>query len=363
MANIKQTSFKLHSTLSDCGNWPTKNHKGQVAKSESIRLWYYLRAMDQNGSGWGEFSLDELTEFFDRSVYTIRRWLAWGRQLGLFREKLKLGNKYRVYYSSVTRVAMAVGVSDLGAIAEEGLERIKDLKFAATEATALRLQNQSRHKELSNHSHESVRAKVIDPERVLSSELGIGAILTRKGRFTFVKINTFAIGATQQHIARTLGRHPSTVQRRLGDSYRKKRSLNPVVKTQLVAPPRTESYAIDATSPSKTRFIPGQRIIRTKLGVFRLAPNIYKFEVELQPGHCTRWRLNRRIAAAAVAEELDQSWKLSPEHLAHKAAFRESEAYKRRLSVKKNEPAGVLTHDYDVIATSVITLHAEGGVV
>ncbi|MDZ7970496.1 MAG: hypothetical protein RM368_37160, partial [Nostoc sp. DedSLP03] len=283
MANIKQTSFKLHSTIADCGNWPSKNHKGQVAKSESIRLWYYLKAWDQNGSGWGEFSLDELTAFFDRSVYTIRRWLKWGRQLKFFRAIAKLGNKYRVYYSSVTRVAIAVGITDLGAISQEDIQRLKDLKFAATEATALRLQNQSRYKELSNHNHESVKAKVIDPEQVLSSELGMGAILTRKGRFTFVKYNTFAVGATQQRIAKTLGRHPSTVQRRLGNSYRQKRSLDPVVKTQLVAPPRITSEGTGpAPAPSKTRFIPGQRIIRTKLGVFRLAPNIYKFEQELQ---------------------------------------------------------------------------------
>ncbi|MDZ7970516.1 MAG: hypothetical protein RM368_37260, partial [Nostoc sp. DedSLP03] len=77
----------------------------------------------------------------------------------------------------------------------------------------------------------------------------------------------------------------------------------------------------------------------------RLAPNIYKFEQELQRSRFARWRLSRAITAAAVAEELDQSWKLTPYHLAHKAAFRQSEAYKQRLSVEKIAPAGYLENN------------------
>lgn len=334
MVNIKQTHFKLHSTLADSGFWPFKNHKGQVAKSESIRLWYYLRSQDSNGAGWGEFSLDDLCSFFDRSIYTIRRWIKWGVELGLFRAVIKLGNKYRVYYSSLVKVCLSLEIDDLGAIAQVEVERLKELKFAATEATALRLQNQSRHKELSNHNHESVKSKVIDPDRVLSSELGIGAILARIGRFTFLKNNTFVVGVTQQHVARTLNRHPTTVQRRLSNSYRQERGINQILKTQLVARPLTDAYIVGGV-PSP-RIKPGQRIIRTKLGVFRLAPNIYKAEdLELASGHFTRWRLAKANRAAAIASELDQSWKLTPEHLAHKAAFRQSEAYNQRLSVEK----------------------------
>lgn len=358
MTNIKQTHFKLHSTLADCGFWPNKNHKGQVTKSESIRLYYYLRAQDSNGAGWGEFSLDELCSFFDRSIYTIRRWMKSGTELGLFRAILKLGNKYRVYYSSLVKVAVGLEITDLGAIAQVEVERLKDLKFAATEATALRLQNQSRHKELSNHNHESVKSKVIDPDRVLSSELGTGAILARIGRFTFLKNNTFVVGVTQQHVAKTLNRHPATVQRRLSNCYRQHRGIAPITKTQLVAPPRTEAYGTGAApAPSKVRFVPGQRIIRTRLGVFRLAPNIYKAEdLELTSGHFTRWRLAKANRAKAIAEELDQSWKLMPEHLAHKAAFRQSEAYKRRLSLEKSVAAGVYLDNSLVIESTLNTI-------
>lgn len=335
MADTK-LGTKIHSTLADPGFWPNKNHKGQVAKADSIKLWYYLRSLDPSGSGWGEFSLEAAAQFFDRSIYTIRRWLKWGDELGLFRARIKLGNRYRVYYSSLVKVCLRLEITHLGAIAQVEDTRLAELKFAATEAIALRLQNQSRFKEMSNHP-EDVREKVIDPDQIISSDLGLGAILTRSGRFTFLKNNTFAVGASQKLLGWNLNRHPATVQRRLSDAYRRKRGIAPILKTQLVAPPRTESYGTgEKPAPSKVRIIPGQRIIRTKLGVFRLAPNIYKAEdLELTPGYSTRSRLSKASRAAANAAELDQSWKLAPEHLAHKAAFRQSQAYKQRLSVEK----------------------------
>lgn len=335
--------IRIHGAIADSGLWPEKNLKGQVLHHDAIKLWYWLRSQDPLGSGWAEIKLLEVAETFDRSRYTITRWINWGLQLGFFRARVRLGVKhFRIYYSSAISICANRGISTLGAIAQVEVDRLKNLKFAATEAEALKLQAQSRYTEVNRHNHESVKAKVIDPVRVLTSDLGKGATLTRKGRFTFLKSSALPIGGSQKGIASRMGRHADTVQRRLADQYRANHGLDPVLKTQLVARPLTEHDAPPSGVPTKVSFRPGQRIIRTREGVFRLTNNIYGLDnVFVESVRYKRYALNRAIAKIAIAEELDQSWKLSPEHLAHKAAFRQSQAYKQRLSLEKSTAAGV----------------------
>lgn len=310
--HVLQPTFKIHAALADGGLWQSKNHRGQVPKYESIKLWYFLRSIDPAGSGWAQIELKTVAEFFDRSIYTIRRWLRWGRHIKAFRAVTKLGNGfYRVHYAALTKVAIAQGIFNLGAICYVKQDDLKTLKFAATEAEAMRLQNQTQF----NESKKVGKERIPTPKQLVNSELGRGSILMRRGRFTFLKFNTPDYGTSQNRIAWHLGRHPSTVQRRLSNTYRQERSIKPVDKTQLATAPRRES-----SNGGKVQFIPGQRIIRLTEGVFRLGCNVYDSSVDMTSAKAERYRLKKAIAKSQDGD----SWKFEPEYQLLMSAWRES---------------------------------------
>lgn len=312
--------IRIHSALADGGLLPAKNTKGQIAKWESIKLWYFLRGVDAAGSGWAEFNLHQVAAFFERSVYTIRRWCRWGKSLKLFRAVHHLGNGfYRIHYTSLAKTALSQGLTELGGIAYVAQHELKTLRFAATETTTMQLQNQSRFNEARRKENKSKR--IATPTEFVQSQLGVGSILFRRGRFTFLKFNSAYYGTAQSTVAEKLGRHPSTVQRRLSNSWREKRGIGTIAKTQLVTPPRTKLKPIKGSKYGVREIpLPQQHIIRVSEGVFRLGANVYDLPVVLSSGKAQRQALKRALQPS----RFDDEWKYLPDYQALKEAWRDA---------------------------------------
>lgn len=136
----------------------------------------------------------------------------------------------RVYLAGVIPVALVLGVSDLGVCFELEADQIWQLRQATTEAVALHYQQTSIFS--SKRRSRSGGGVPLSLESILADKRG-GGIVARGERYTYVDSIVITIGGSQQTTANFLGRHESTVQRRLSNLERERRSLPPLKRTQL----------------------------------------------------------------------------------------------------------------------------------
>lgn len=336
------TTFHAH--LADCGLWPNKNLKGQVKGQCAIELWYLLRGFDKQGCGSATINLSEAAKILQISLPSVRRRIKNGLDLNLFAGVLRVGvNKYRIFYKSVTSVCSILEIADPGACWDADIADIPYLKFGATEAEAMKLQNQSQYVE-SHRKKNRCFKNLLSPEEMTSSELCNGQILFRRGRVVFLKRSANFYGSSQERLAWNAGRHISTVQRRLSNGYRERHGLKRVAKTQLALPPKTFKQEVP-NRPPITRYYPGQHLITVPhLGKFRLACNIYSIPIELQSKRYARAKIKRSIQQKADRELVSNDWKLEPEYQAFRRA--ESTVFNKvSLSLNTSAPAG-LTHNH-----------------
>ena len=306
-------SVTVHAALADPGNWITKNHKGQVSGHSAIKFRYFLEANDIQGSGNLTLDLRLAAIAFERSVYTIRRWIKFGLAMGILRSCRRVGTKtYRIFYTSLAKICQRYNLADLGACVEVEACDLNQAKFIVTEATAEQLQKQSRWHE-KEHKRKNLKKCVPSPEVLTTSDLGSGAILCKQGRFTFLKSYAHPHGGSQKRIAWELGRHPSTVQRRLANGYRQDHDLKPIPKTQLLTAPKRE---MDGSGIKK--LVPGQKLWRLSFGLFKLGCNVYDTQRELIPKRYCRRRVKRAI------ESVDDNWKSNPEYQTLKQAWKQA---------------------------------------
>lgn len=332
------TTFHAH--LADCGLWPDKNLKGQVRGQCAIELWYLLRAIDKKGSGSATINLNDAAKILQISLPSVRRRIKAGLDLGLFGGVLKVGvGQVRIFYKSLSSVCTTLGITDLGACWDADISEIPYLKFGATEAEALKLQNQSQYVE-NRRKKKGSFSRLLSPKEMTSFDLCQRQILFRRGRVTFLKRTANFYGGSQERIAYDGGRHVSTIQRRLSDGYRHRHGLERITKTQLAVPPKTFKQDIPGRPPI-TSYYPGQHLITVPhLGKFRLTCNIYSIDIELQSKRYARAKIKRSIKQKADQELISNDWKLDPRYQALKGA--ESAVFnKGSLSVKNFSPAGL----------------------
>jgi hypothetical protein len=330
----------FHAHLADCGLWPNKNLKGQVRGQCAIELWYLLRGLDKQGAGSATINLNEAAKILQISLPSLRRRIKSGLDLGLFGGVVKgeVG-QVRIFYKSLKSICTSLGIADPGACWEGDIADIPYLKFGATEAEAVKLQNQSQYVESRRKKKRSFK-KLLSPEEMTSSELCNGQILFRRGRVTFLKRSANFYGGSQDRIAWNEGRHISTIQRRLSNGYREKHGLDRIAKTQLAVPPKTFKQEIPGRPPI-TRYYPGQHLITIPhLGKFRLTCNIYSINIELQSKRYARAKIKRSIQRKADQEMISDNWKLQPEYQAMRRA--ESAVFNKvSLSLTTSPPAGL----------------------
>jgi hypothetical protein len=317
------TFVNVHATLLDGGLWPDCNDKGQTKGQLAIQLYYLARALDPAGSGSAVIDLVEAAKILEISIYSVRRRMQWAFNHGLFRAKLRIGTqKIKVYYTALQHICVRLNIADIGACTEIEISQLRNLKFAATEATALQLQNRSRWSE--SNRKKCDRRKTLDPQQMTTSELGAGAILFKKGRVTFLKRSHTAYGGSQKRLAWELGRHPSTIQRRLSDGYRAKHGLDPIPKTQLAVSPKV-TLSRPTSKGAITKLALGQNIIYIPgYGRFRLATNVYDINLTLKPKRRTRHKIKRAFLKEENRLLISDDWKLDPEYQALKSAWKAS---------------------------------------
>jgi hypothetical protein len=297
LQSTQVTSGIIHGAIADCGLWcDRKNAKGQVKGHQSVQLYYYLRAKDTKGSGWYDVSLDTVSRDLQISIYALRRWIKSGLDLKLFHAAIryKVG-VVRVWYSCVVNVCIQNGIADIGAIAKIDMSALGELKYIATHAQALLLQHQSRYREAKKSKKCDRARKTFDPSEVISSSLCTGPILFRRGRLIFLRRSHLPYGGSQRRIAWELGRHESTIQRRLSDSYRRRHGIDPIPKVQLLAAAKVVETFLPARLTPIRRILPGQSIVEVPgLGKFRRCTNLYSENLELISARRLRSRLKVR---------------------------------------------------------------------
>jgi hypothetical protein len=315
-------SITIYSAIADPGNWSNKNHKGQVAGSDCFKLWDLLHSGDIDGCGNVIVDLKVAAHFLGKSLYTIRRWLKAGLRLGFFRGSKRVGTKqYRIFYASKQNVCKSLQITDIGACIEVEVSDLNKSKFLATEAEALKLQNQSKWLE-KEKKRKNLKKCVPAAETLTTSEICSGAILCKADgdRFTYLKFYAHAHGGSQKRIAHEMGRHPSTIQRRLSNGYRQKHGLAAIAKTQIFAPVQRDAPNSQGIRKIVTH---GEgKIWKTRLGLFKVCPNVYDVPHQLVSKRYLRGKIKRALKAHALAEEARewleadnayQEWLASPE--------------------------------------------------
>lgn len=199
--------------MAQSGNWQQTNSQGKVAGENSIKLWYYARFFDADGSGKCYIRIPEVSAFFERSPKQIKRWLNDGIKLGFFRNCKKiLPGSYVVAYTSTLKVAQKLGLKKLGAIAQIPLEGLKDLRRYASKITALAIQRASEYRQQSKKAC-GIKLKIGDA--LQPSGIAAGGILFRTPRFLICRSDIQLVGGSQRGIAQSLNRAEITVQRHL----------------------------------------------------------------------------------------------------------------------------------------------------
>lgn len=212
------------SSITDCGQWRSCNSLGKVAGSDAAKVWTLARALDTGGSGKADINVRELVDLFGRTARTINRWLKAGRKLGFFRSVRYLTNNLvQVYYTSTVKLAVKLGVTDLGAIATAPVKVLRNIKRVSTEIQALETQRRSQYQQY----RKKRSGKDLDVSAVIrrSSVHGSG-VIHRTPRYVYLEEDVQLIGGSQRRIAWEQCRSTSTVQRRLS-------LLSPLHKRQL----------------------------------------------------------------------------------------------------------------------------------
>lgn len=310
---------RIHSELADLG----------ICHSSAIQLWYLARAIDQLGSGKATISIQGAADTLEKSRLTIKRYLDKALDLGFFRAIEEHWNRNKleavtVYYESLHNVGLRHKLDRLGTFAEVLASDLKHLKIWATQLTAQALQASSRWAAKLNLT-EQQKQLLIEPEEVISpssSSSSQGAsegkesqkpkpikkkdkafkVVHRGSRFTFVGESFISYGVSQEHIAKTTGRHKSTIQRRLDNRTRVKRGVNPLPRKQLAKAIVDGGTTFVAISQFAGEFdsVALDHVFVCSGGVWQYGCNIYAKQFHIRSGKACKYRYNRKASARSA---------------------------------------------------------------
>lgn len=109
------------------------------------KLWYFLRGLDHQGSGFIQIHLSDLSDFLGAAQSTIYEWLRLGEQVGAFRRWRVSGGVLKCAIGSLVQVTLRLKLDSWGFTATIPLHEISKLKPLATGIVAQRLQQRSRY--------------------------------------------------------------------------------------------------------------------------------------------------------------------------------------------------------------------------
>ena len=122
-------------------------HAGLVSEAGPwIKIWYLLRALDVNGSGFYSGNLSTICQLLAASSSTIRQWLREGVRAGAIRRWWVRGQRLSVALTSLHKTCIAIGLNHAGwgPTAEVPLTDLPQLRPLATAIITQREQQLSR---------------------------------------------------------------------------------------------------------------------------------------------------------------------------------------------------------------------------
>lgn len=215
-------------------------HSRIVEKGRAwARLWYLLRGLDSQGSGYVRLPAALPIGLLATSSSTLRQWLREGKEAGAFRKwkiqrgilRVAMGGLFAVcrHLGLAPDQKKRVGIAPWGVVSEVGLHQIlslQNLRAAATASTAQRLQQLSRFaawRNLPAPARKTIRLP--QPEAFFvegqhrpfddSASRGIRCCIHISKHRIWASKGFIPFGASQHAIARERGVCDRTVQRHL----------------------------------------------------------------------------------------------------------------------------------------------------
>lgn len=296
---------------------------------QHLIVWLWARACDDSreqhgrnlGQGRATFRLSDLAAATNRSISTLRRWLAGARDKGLIWRFQCAGDTCRLWYCSLERVAAGAGLSHLGAVAWIEVSDFPNLRICATEVIAQGLQRQSlwSAKEAAKTLLKIKNPRIPEPHRLVNApcELLARVVARRAGRL-FVTEGFPAYGVSQETVGLARGLHPRTVRRHLSDSYRLEPSpvrgyrsdLDSCDKVQ-IAQRVPRSFPVEPLKSSRLEdvYAESQRFILGPKGRwFYLRCNVYWLERELSRVRYRRKHLQELTGCPSALSPRFKDW-------------------------------------------------------
>ncbi len=209
--------IRIYSRILDCGQ-------------QCSRLWHFLRSLDSGGSGRVSFNHLWMATQLGVSVRTVKRWIKQGLERGWFRWEKRISRDLtEIYLSSLKSVYENLGLDDVGAIAEVGIEHLgrSESKALATalEATYRQKQAYWAAKKCKRGQHKQL---VLNPEKMATCET-----VPRVDSHIVVSAPFEIPGCSHAGLADVTGWSPSTIKRRLNNRWRCSRNLDTIYKRRV----------------------------------------------------------------------------------------------------------------------------------
>jgi hypothetical protein len=194
-----------------------------LARKPWAKLWYCLRALDQEGKGYYQIPIELVEALTGGDDKTIYRWLKDGRSRGAFRRYKIRDGILRVWLGSLFAVCEKNNLANWGAVAVVNLLDLGSIRALTTATATQKLQQRSRYaadhhlkkkfRKLygSPHPNELIESK---KQSSLKSTPGqLPYVLHISEKRVFVSKGFTSFGTSQDAISRYLGIHTRTVQR------------------------------------------------------------------------------------------------------------------------------------------------------
>lgn len=216
-------------------------HAGLISEAGPwIKIWYLLRGLDIEGSGYWSGDLSTICQLLATSSSTIRQWLREGLRAGAIRRWRVRGQRLSVALTSLHNLCLSLKLGNLGwgATAEIFLGDLPQIRPLATAIIAQREQQLSRFAAWRSLPTQELRKtyRLPQPEefftwepRRLSNTLptkgSIRCVIHVGKRRLFVSKGFIPFGASQNAIAYERNKSDRTVRRHLGHIGLRRRQI------------------------------------------------------------------------------------------------------------------------------------------
>lgn len=150
--SLVRTEYLCNLSAIAASSFTVRIHAGILEKKRSwAKLWYFLRGLDPEGSGYGQIGVGDLIRWLGASESTIYQWLREAKRDGAVRRwvcrrgvlYIRLGGLRRIT-RTLNLSTRSKGIQPWGVCAVVSLFEIHNLRALATAATAQRLQQLAR---------------------------------------------------------------------------------------------------------------------------------------------------------------------------------------------------------------------------